>query len=258
MANEIDKAIAHTTAPGSVKDPLDMRRRLSFGKGTRTQNMIDEHAKAIQLNWILTNTTTSVKTIGISTFFDSVKNPTIYDNTSQVLADIGADYLLKNGDLYRGTGDASDEAVTAVSTDSNKPLNRFLRFAGTNPTRVVGLSMVSRNASTGQPEASNYDLKIRSIWSRFDDVPTINELNLKPLVPTGANFNTDRLNVNFIEQNFKFIISPEHFVTMQLAPNTSLALTVYVGAMSSDSQLFWRDINEADDVMRPVLLRQMR
>lgn len=248
--NTLQAKISEGLARG--KDVVDLKGRLSYGKGTGTQNLVDEHSKAIELNWTISNTTTTLKTIAISPFFDTLKNTTQFNTVAELLAAVKADHALTSGDIVRVD---ADHALTADSTNSEQPLKQFLRYIASNPTRIVGLAIRSSKVSTGQPESSNYDLTMRSYYVSPFELPVKRELNLKPLVPTGANFNTDRLNVNFILQNFQALLSPENILTMQIQPDTALSLTVYVGAQYSRAQEFYRIIRDADNVMRPELAK---
>jgi hypothetical protein len=250
---DLQQIITANLAQG--KDVLDIRKRLSYGRGTGTQNLIDEHAKAIQLSWTITNTTVTMKTIALSSFFDTLKNTTQFGTVAELLTEIKADAAILDGDVI--TVDA-DHKVIATSTDAERPLEAFLRYFASNPTRLVGMALRSSNATTGAPESSNYDLKMRSYYVSPFDVPKMEELNLAPLVPAGTNFNTDRLNVNFIIQNFQALLSNENFLTMQINPNTKLSITLYVGAQKSNAQSFYRDIKQADDILRPELIRVAR
>lgn len=246
----LQSKIAEGLAQG--KDLVDLKGRLSYGKGTGTQNLLDEHAKAIQLSWTISNTTTVMKTIAISPFFDTLKNTTQYNTVAELLTAVKADHALTEGDIVRVD---ADHALVANSTNSEQPLKHFLRYIASNPTRIVGLAMRSANATTGQPERSNYDLTIRSYYVSPFELPVKKELNLRPLVPTGLNFNSDCLNLNFILQNFHALLSPENILTLQIQPNTTLTMTVYVGAQYSRSQEFYRIIKDADNVLRPELAK---
>lgn len=252
-ARNIMAAAAQVAATKGIVDPLDLNKRFSFGKQADTLNMVDEHAKAIQLNWRITNKTSDTHTIAIGCLLgDTAPNMTQFATLSDVKKATGATAVLKDGIIIDGT-DGAD--LTATSTDTYRKMDEFLRYTGVTCTRIVGLSMVSRNATNGNGDSSNYDLKIRSIWvNPLQDQPEVKELNLRPLVPTGANFTESRLNVNFIRQNHPFVMTNEHWNTIQINPNTELMLTVYVGAQFSKAQDFWRSIKASDDIIRPGLI----
>ena len=237
-----------------IPDPLDLTRRFSFGKQADALSMVDEHAKAIQLNWRIKNLTASTQTVAISSLITSAINNTQFADLSAMQTAVGATATLKDGIIIDGT-DGAD--LTATSTDNDKKLDDFLRYIGKNPTRIVKLSMVSRNATSGAADSSNYDLKLRTVFASPFEVPVVKELNLRPLVPTGANFTESRLNVDFQRLAFPVVLSNENFATLQINANTELQITVYVGAQLSKAQSFWRDVKAADEVLRPELLKQM-
>lgn len=231
-------------------DVLDVRKRFSYGKDTQTTNLVDERVKAIQVNLKITNLTGTLQTVAFGAISASF-NPTQFPNEAAALTAVSATGLLKNGVIVdEGPG----KTLTASLTDSGLSLDAFIKYISNNPTRITGLSMVSRNATTFAGDSTNYDLKMRTYWVSPFDVPVKKELNLRPLVVTGANFTQERLNVDFIKHAFPLILSPEHFWTLQIASNTELMITVYVGAQDSRSQLFWRDIKAADDVLRPTVV----
>lgn len=232
-------------------DVLDLARKFSYGKQAGTNNMVDEHAKAIQLNLRITNLTDNLHTVCLAGLTSSF-NPTIFPDIAALKAALSATGVLKDGVIVN---DGSGKELKAELTDSGLNLDQFIKYIANNPTRLVGLSMVSRNATTGAGDSQNYDLKLKTHWVSPFDVPTKKELNLRPLVVTGANFTQERLNVNFVEQAFPVILSAEHGFSIQIAKNTELTITLFIGAQDSRPQLFWRDIKAADDVIRPELIR---
>lgn len=233
-------------------DVLDLGKRFSYGKQSDTMNLVDEHAKAIQVNLSIKNVTDNLHTVAFAGF-TSTLNPTQFAGDTAIKAAINATAILKNGKIV---DDGSGKELTAKLTDSGLDLDSLLKYIAMNPTRLVGMSMVSRNASTLAGESTNYDLKMKTHWVSPFDVPQVKELNLRPLVMTGANFTQERLNVNFIKQSFPVVLSHEHFLSLQINSGTELMITLYIGAQDSAAQRFWRDIKTADDIIRPELIRQ--
>ena len=231
-------------------DVLDLGKRYSYGKNTNTQNFVDEHAKAVQLNLVLTNLTTNLHTVAFGAI-TSTLNATQYATEAAIKTAIGATAIMKKGKII---DDGLGKELTANFTDSGRDLDEFIKYFSQNPTRIVGMNMVSRNATTGAGENSNFDLKIKQHFVSPFDIPLETEKNLRPLVMTGMNFTQERLNVNFIKEAFQALLSNEHFFSLQIKPNTELSITLYIGAQDSKAQRFYRDIKAADDVLRPAML----
>lgn len=233
-------------------DILDLGKRFSYGKQSDTQNLVDEHAKAVQLNLQITNTTDNTHTIAIGGISTTL-NLTQFPNSAAATSALSATAMLKNGVIVN---DGVGKTLEASLTDAGLSLEALINYIANTPSRLVGMSIVSRNATTGDGDSSNYDLKMTTNWVSPFDVPVKKELNLRPLVVTGANFTQERLNINFIKQAFPVILSNEHFLNLQIVPNTKMTITLYFGAQDSKAQRFWRAMKDADEVIRPELIRQ--
>lgn len=245
------KKILQAAPTAQVLDLVD--RRFSYGPRTNTQNMVNEHATQLQLTWKITNNTAADKLICISTLFDDAdKNPTFLANVARVLAITESNAVFKTGKIVDGADDAD---VTVSSSKASRIIEEFLRYAGENPLRFVKWSMKSKNIADNSKDSSNYDNTIRSIWVTPFDVPQIDELDMRSLQIGGNNFNPDMLDVHFIANDFRAVLSNEHFLQFQVNKGTELTITAFIGAQDAKAQRFWRDVKKSDAAIRPALLK---
>lgn len=228
---------------------LDRSRRYSFGPRTNTTNLIDEAEKAAEITFTFTNPTASDVKVAFSTLFsDSLRGGTnsIYASVTEVLSKSQSDVVFKT------TVPADPEVNFGIAcNDSGRSAEQIMQFAAMNCIRLVGMSMVSKQVSTGEADISNYSKKIKSVYTSIFEDPEVTELNLRPLLK-GSTYNAEILEVNFIKQNFLALLTPEHILQLTIAKNTELTVTFHFGATASPAQRMYRDLKAADNIMRQV------
>lgn len=225
---------------------LDVQRTLSFAPKSGAKNLVEEGAKALQVSWRITNNSSNNAHLILGAYIGKtgvrIVNNTLYPSSTEILALASATGVLIDGTVYTD--------VTAESLDSAHSIEEFIRHFSKNPTRVVKAAFKSKVSSTGEKDSSNYDNKLKTIWTTPFDVPQVRELSLRALQAGGNNFNPDMLDVDFQKLNFPVVLSDEHFLQVQVNPDTVLTVTMFIGAHDSKAQRFYRQMKAADDVMR--------
>ena len=237
--------IQRLAANGKVLDLTE--RNLSYGAKTKTKNMIDEAAKALQMSIRISNASDVAKHLALAplmagTGMSVAFNASIYEDKAALIAELGV-----TSTLYDGT---VEDDVTVQCLDSRQTVKKLVRYFSENPTRITRISMKSAVIDGGAKDSSNYDNTLKTAWFNPFDVNEYDHLSLRPLQEGGNNFNPDMLDLDLQRLNFPVVLSREHAFIFQVNAGTALTLTLFIGAQDSAAQRFWRNVRAADDVLR--------
>lgn len=233
---------------------LDIEKRLSYGVQKSATNMIDERPKADEVALEIRNATEDSQFIVISPLFGGSQNPTLFADVRDMLENCvpGADparvHALQDGDIWIDDDDSAKK-LSAASKSSGFFIDRFLRYIGMCPTRIVRARLKSVTLA-GVADTGNFDNRITSMFFSPFSAPKEDFLSLAPLIQTGINFNANMLDVDFIDQAFPLILSNEHFTIIQVNAGTVFTMNLFVGAQDSPAQRHWRFMRRADDIIR--------
>lgn len=226
---------------------LNENKYLSYPPKSRINNALDEASGAKDLTVVFTNPTATDKVIVFTPNFDvKTDGRTIYTDVADQLAKLSATHVFKT---VVPVDAAADFGVAC--TDQDRSIEQFMREIYHDPTRLVGISMDSKQISTGKPDTSNYNKRLRTIFTSSLENPEIRDLNLRPQLD-GNTFNANIMQVNFIKNNFPVLLSWRTFLQMVIAKDTELIVTFHVGAQDSQTRRMYDAVKKSDRVVREI------
>lgn len=219
---------------------IDLGREFSQGPGA-AKTFIDEERNAPSVSFSIANETANDRVIVLGSI-----NNSIYGSDAELLAAVDGNLLLDDGVLEtRGGHD-----VTATSNDPGRTIAQMLRYASNSPFRFTSVALRS-SKTNGAVDDSNFTGKIKTVFVSPWQKPVDNFLNLRKFQSNRAN-SPQFADINFLEEGFNVILSPENFALITVKAGTVLDLTFSVGMQLSSAQRAYRAFKAADQVLAPI------
>lgn len=225
---------------------IDAQRHYSMGpNGAKT--LLDEKDKARQVSLTITNSDTADKAIvfGVprhTIFTDVDGTPRMAD----FLEAVGADFVLTDGILEVGAGDAT--LLEAVSNDSGRTIAQLMEHAAHAPLRLTEMNLQSSNATDNTPDSTAFTTSLKTVWVSPFKKPVEDTFSLRKL-QTNKSTATQFGHIDFIGQQFPVILSRENFLVMIVKAKTALSLTIGAGVEDSAPQRMYRAIQKSDSLV---------
>ncbi len=219
---------------------IDLDRVFSHGPGG-AKTMIDEGRNGDSLSLTIENSLDTKPQVVVA--FGSLRNSQ-YADLASLLAAIGADCLIDDGEILKV---ADHGMVTVTSNDPGRKVGDVIRYAAVSPFRFTQASLESR-LRDGSPDTSNYTTTMKSVWVSPFRKPTEDFLQLRQF-QSNKSTSPQFADIDFLKENFKAMVSNEHFLVMIVKQNTALTMTLNVGAQHSSAQYAYRAFKAADETL---------
>lgn len=197
-----------------------------FDFGGQNNSFVGEHVIGRTYTLTITNSTDADRTVAL--------NPGYYDTVARLVAEgKSVEAILSDGQIY---DDGAGKFVTATS-DDEKSIWGFLRFAYKNPIRVVAMNMQST-------DVRQFDKSIK-----VENLSPISDLGTKKIVLTkyrpATQLATDKIDANLLAAGDVLDFNDQNLITLPIVAGATVVLNLHLGAISNEALKLHRRANRA-------------